>query len=38
VKDHRTDLEEGNTQGVLDGNIDPFITAYLLKTAAQNGG
>jgi peptide chain release factor 2 len=38
VKDHRTDVEEGNTQGVLDGNIDPFIQAYLLKTAAQNGG
>jgi peptide chain release factor 2 len=38
VKDHRTDVEEGNTQGVLDGNIDPFIQAYLLQTAAQNGG
>ena len=38
VKDHRTDVEEGNTQGVLDGNIDPFIQAYLLKAAAQNGG
>jgi peptide chain release factor 2 len=37
VKDHRTDLEEGNTQGVLDGNIDPFIQSYLLKTAAQAG-
>jgi peptide chain release factor 2 len=38
VKDHRTDVEEGNTQAVLDGNIDPFIQAYLLQTAAQNGG
>jgi peptide chain release factor 2 len=38
VKDHRTDVEEGNTQGVLDGNIDPIIQAYLLQTAAQNGG
>jgi peptide chain release factor 2 len=38
VKDHRTDIEEGNTQAVLDGNIDPFIQAYLLQTAAQNGG
>jgi peptide chain release factor 2 len=37
VKDHRTDVEEGNTQGVLDGNIDPFIQAYLLKTAASAG-
>ena len=38
VKDHRTDIEEGNTQAVLDGNLDPFIQAYLLQTAAQNGG
>ena len=38
VKDHRTDIEEGNTQAVLDGNIDPFIQAYLPQTAAQNGG
>jgi peptide chain release factor 2 len=38
VKDHRTDVEEGNTQGVLDGNVDPFIQAYLLQTAAQSGG
>jgi peptide chain release factor 2 len=38
VKDHRTDVEEGNTQGVLDGNLDPFIQAYLLKTAATSGG
>ena len=38
VKDHRTDVEEGNTQAVLDGSIDPFIQAYLLQTAAQNGG
>jgi len=37
VKDHRTDVEEGNTQGVLDGNVDPFIQAYLLKTAASAG-
>lgn len=29
VKDHRTDTEIGNAQGVLDGNIDPFINAYL---------
>jgi peptide chain release factor 2 len=38
VKDHRTDVEQGNTQAVLDGNIDPFIQAFLLQTAAQNGG
>lgn len=31
VKDHRTDFEMGNTQAVLDGEIDPFIEAYLRK-------
>jgi peptide chain release factor 2 len=34
VKDHRTDLEEGNTQAVLDGRLDEFIQAYLLQQAA----
>nr|WP_198142851.1 peptide chain release factor 2 [Syntrophomonas zehnderi] len=29
VKDHRTNLEAGNIQAVLDGDIDDFITAYL---------
>jgi len=29
VKDHRTGYEEGNTQSVLDGEIDGFIHAYL---------
>jgi peptide chain release factor 2 len=29
VKDHRTDFEAGNTQGVLDGDLDGFIGAYL---------
>ncbi len=33
VKDHRTDLE-GNAQAVLDGRLDEFIQAYLLKQAA----
>jgi peptide chain release factor 2 len=36
VKDHRTDFEVGNAQGVLNGNIDPFIHAYLLARAAGN--
>ncbi len=31
VKDHRTDEQVGNVQGVLDGNLDPFIEAYLKK-------
>ena len=29
VKDHRTNQESGNAQSVLDGNLDPFINAYL---------
>lgn len=29
VKDHRTNEEVGNVNSVLDGNIDPFINAYL---------
>jgi len=35
VKDHRTDHEVGNTQGVLDGDLDGFIRAYLLQTAGE---
>ncbi|WP_143469256.1 peptide chain release factor 2 [Lachnoclostridium sp. An14] len=29
VKDHRTGCESGNAQAVLDGALDPFISAYL---------
>ncbi len=29
VKDHRTGHETGNTQAVLDGDLTPFMTAYL---------
>ncbi len=29
VKDHRTDYETGNTQAVLDGDIDAFMEAFL---------
>lgn len=31
VKDHRTNLEVGNVNKVLDGDIDDFIEAYLLN-------
>ena len=34
VKDHRTDYEVGNAHGVLDGDLDGFIRAYLLARAA----
>jgi peptide chain release factor 2 len=30
IKDHRTGLEVGNVEGVMDGDLDPFIKAYLL--------
>ncbi|WP_157724842.1 peptide chain release factor 2 [Virgibacillus phasianinus] len=29
VKDHRTNLDIGNVQGVMDGDINPFIDAFL---------
>ncbi len=36
VKDLRTGAEVGNVQGVMDGNLDPFINAYL-KWQATGG-
>ena len=32
VKDHRTNYETGNTQSIMDGNINQFIRAYLLNS------
>ncbi len=29
VKDHRTDFQVGNTQSVLDGDLDPFMEDFL---------
>jgi peptide chain release factor 2 len=33
VKDHRTDVETSDVQGVMDGDINKFIKAYLLKSS-----
>jgi peptide chain release factor 2 len=35
VKDHRTDYEVGNAQGVLNGDLDGFIQAYLRSNVAN---
>lgn len=32
VKDHRTGVEDGNIQAVMDGDIEPFIDAFLAKS------
>ncbi len=39
VKDHRTGYEKGNIEGVLDGDLDEFIEAYLFHrmTAREKG-
>ena len=38
VKDHRTNLEIGNAQKVLDGDIDDFIQAYLMTASDRKSG
>ena len=38
VKDHRTDVEIGNAQAVLDGDLDRFMRAYLMQRASNAGG
>jgi len=35
VNDHRTELKESNAQKVLDGDLDPFIEAFLRHKLAQ---
>ncbi len=38
VKDLRTNLETGNTQAVLDGDINDFIKAYLMQFGQKGEG
>ena len=38
VKDHRTDYEMGNTQAVLNGELDGFIEAYLRTRLGDEAG
>jgi peptide chain release factor 2 len=38
VKDLRTDVETGNTGAVLDGDIDPFILAWLKQQVGEADG
>jgi len=38
VKDERTRHETGNVQAVLDGELDPFIEAYLQWRRQRDGG
>ena len=38
VKDHRTRVEEGNVDRVLDGDLDAFIKAYLMQKASGTLG
>lgn len=35
VTDHRTDLKVGDVQRVMDGDVDPFIEAYLKEFGAR---
>ena len=37
VKDHRTNVEVGNAQAVLDGDLDDFVRAELLRRAEGDG-
>ncbi len=36
VNDHRTELKVGDVDAVMDGDLDPFIEAYLKKFGAQS--
>ncbi|MBI2890476.1 MAG: peptide chain release factor 2 [Nitrospirae bacterium] len=38
IKDHRTNLERGDVERVLDGDIEPFIEAVLFAQLKEKGG
>ena len=38
VKDHRTSVETGNVQAVMDGDLGKFIEAWLKKSAGVEVG
>ncbi len=38
VKDHRTDHETSDTQGVMDGDLDAFIKSYLMQSSNHKVG
>ena len=38
VKDHRTNFEMGDAQRVLDGDLDGFVRAELLRSSGQTAG
>jgi peptide chain release factor 2 len=39
IKDHRTKMEVGDVDRVLDGDLDPLIRAYLrMRRGEKQGG
>ena len=38
IKDHRTKMEVGDVNRILDGDLDPFIKTYLMKKASGTLG
>ena len=38
VNDHRTEVKVGDVNKVMDGDLDPFIEAYLKQSAGQGAG
>ena len=37
VKDLRTNFETTDVQGIMDGNLDAFINAYLMEYGSSKG-